>query len=218
MTIYKTRCSGGALRSSVLSFIIMLFVCVGLPATEPTEPTKAEEPTELTEAVEIGKDDIDVLIEKIICQKYPTLIKETLVDHMLDNGRQYLGRPYKFRNPRGEIMDCSNFVRYLYSMEGLTIPRTASQQAAFTTKIPLSEVQKGDLLFFKGRSLASSRVGHVGMVIEVNGDQVKMIHSSNRGVVIDDISMAYYKKRFIQAGRVAELQDSYASIRLIHAY
>jgi len=29
--------------------------------------------------------------------------------------------------------------------------------------------------------------------------------------------MNYYKRRFIQAGRVAELQDSYASIRLIHA-
>ncbi len=232
MDIYTTRWGGSVLRRSVLSLMILLFACAGLLATEPAESSapaeaaenvesaesaEAEEATELTEAEEIGKDDIDILIETIICQKYPTLIKETLVDHMLDNGRQYLGRPYKFRNPRGEIMDCSNFVRYLYSMEGLTIPRTASQQAAFTTKIPLSEVQKGDLLFFKGRSLASSRVGHVGMVIEVNGDQVKMIHSSNRGIVIDDISMNYYKRRFIQAGRVAELQDSYASIRLIHA-
>ncbi len=224
MIIDKTGCGRSLRCKFLLSMILLLFMWAGLLATEPTEPTgptEAAEPSEteeLSEAIELEKDDIDVLIESIIVQKYPLLIKETLVDHMLEFGRQYLGRPYKFRNPRGEIMDCSNFVRYLYSMEGLTIPRTASQQAAFTTKIPLSEVQKGDLLFFKGRSLASSRVGHVGMVIEVNGDQVKMIHSSNRGVVIDDISMAYYKKRFIQAGRVAELQDSYASIRLIHAY
>lgn len=199
---YKAK----ALRKFALSTLILLLVFAALMAPEPIRAT------------EIEKDDLDILIENIIRQNYPLLIRETLVDHMLDSGRQYLGRPYKFRNPKGEIMDCSNFVKYLYSIEGLTIPRTASQQAAFTTNIPLSEVQKGDLLFFKGSSLASNRVGHVGMVIEVNDGQIKMIHSSNRGIMIDDISMTYYKKRFIQAGRVAELQDSYASMRLIHSY
>ncbi len=201
-----TYCSYGlASCKSMVSILIMLFLFVGLTA-----------PGNL-KASEIPKDDLDSLIEEIIRQHYPLLIKEAVVERMLENGTQYLGRPYKFRNPKGEIMDCSNFVKYLYSMEGINLPRTSSQQADFTISISLAEVQKGDLLFFKGSSLASKRVGHVGMVIEAENGYIKMIHSSNRGVVIDDISMTYYSKRFIKAGRVPELHKNYASLKLIHS-
>jgi len=58
-------------------------------------------------------------------------------------------------------------------------------------------------LFFKGRDLRSSRIGHVAMVIKVSENSFKMIHSCSRGLIIDDFSeTTYYQQRFIKAKRL----------------
>jgi cell wall-associated NlpC family hydrolase len=77
-------------------------------------------------------------------------------------------------------MDCSGFVGYIYSLEGIKLPRTSRQMSSMTTRVPISQVQKGDLLFFSGTSASSRTVGHVSMVVDTTGGQIKMIHSSSR--------------------------------------
>ncbi|MCB5224266.1 MAG: CapA family protein [Candidatus Cloacimonadaceae bacterium] len=131
---------------------------------------------------------------------------------MVETSRQYLGRPYKFRNPQGNIMDCSGFVQYIYSLHGVSIPRTASTQYASCRSISLSEAQPGDLMFFRGTNLSSNKIGHVAMVVENNGNGLKMIHSSSRGVVIDDYyNSSHYLRRFLYAGRMPQLEAKYPS-------
>lgn len=156
---------------------------------------------------ELYEDEIDVLIASLMHKYQPLIIKEELVDRIIQHGRQYLGRPYKFRNPKGDIMDCSGFMGYIYSLEGIKLPRTSRQQSADCQTISLKDVRRGDLLFFRGTSAKSKVVGHVGMVIEVNGDKLKMLHSSRRGIVIDDYPSTYYSKRFLHAGRVLQLDN-----------
>ena len=69
-------------------------------------------------------------------------------------------------------------------------------------KIKLENVKVGDLLFFKTLR-NKKRISHVGMVVDVEGGEVKFIHaSSKRGVVISSMSDAYYKKAFRIAKRV----------------
>lgn len=129
---------------------------------------------------------------------------------MVETSRQYLGRPYKFRNPNGAIMDCSAFVQYIYALHDVSIPRTSRTQGASSRRIPLSEAQPGDLMFFRGTSRNSSVIGHVSMVVENNGNGLKMIHSSSRGVVIDDYySSPSYIRRFLYAGRMPQLEAKY---------
>jgi len=152
-------------------------------------------------------DEIDLLIEGLLRERYPMLMQEQVVDRIVEFGRGYLGRPYKFRNPKGDIMDCSGFMQYIYSMEGIKLPRTSRQQSAFCSRVPLSDVRKGDLLFFTGSSASSQTVGHVSMVIEANGNTIKMMHSSSRGIVIDEYPSKYYAKRFLHAGRVPQLDS-----------
>jgi len=130
---------------------------------------------------------------------------------VIENGRQYLGRPYKFRNPKGDIMDCSGFVGYIYSLEGVKLPRTSRQMSSMTARVPIAQVQKGDLLFFSGTSASSRTVGHVSMVVDTTGGQIKMIHSSSRGVVIDNYPTKYYAKRFMHAGRIPELNEMFTA-------
>ncbi len=129
---------------------------------------------------------------------------------MVETSRRYLGRPYQFRNPAGAIMDCSGFVQWIYALHDVSIPRTSREQGASSRRISLSEAQPGDLMFFRGTRGNSNVIGHVAMVVENNGQGLKMIHSSSRGVVIDDYySSPSYLRRFLYAGRMPQLEGKY---------
>lgn len=180
-----------------ISLLMLLFIFMGYLA-----PAYAQR-----NVIEASSDEIEALILNIIRERHPLLLKENLVERVIENGRQFLGRPYKFRNPKGDIMDCSGFVGYIYALEGVKLPRTSRQMSSMTIRVPISEVQVGDLLFFTGTSASSKTVGHVSMVIDTSGGQIRMMHSSRRGVVIDNYPSAYYGKRFMHAGRIPELNE-----------
>jgi cell wall-associated NlpC family hydrolase len=82
--------------------------------------------------------------------------------------------------------------------------------AEFGETVRLSDIQPGDLMFFKGSNVNSARVGHVAMVVEVTPDAIKFIHSStSRGVVIENFKTSkYFISRFIKAKRLDYGQGS----------
>jgi len=138
-----------------------------------------------------------------------------MVDSIIAWGKKYLGKPYRFKESPSTTLDCSGFICHIFKHFDIELPRSSASIAVETKKIPLSEVQRGDLLFFKGRSLSSSAVGHVSMVIEVEEDHIKMMHSCQRGIVIDDYPMKYYKDRFLHAGRISNFDKIQRSINTI---
>ena len=78
----------------------------------------------------------------------PNLIR-TVVDH----GQKLLGHRYRATGIAKWPLDCSGFVSYIYSLEGIKIPRSSGAIAVYANKI--KDPQPGDLLFFKGRKVAS---------------------------------------------------------------
>lgn len=122
-----------------------------------------------------------------------------------------LGKPY-IRGAIGPMaFDCSGLIKFGFSFIGMTLPRTAADMSTLGNLITPSDWSPGDLLFFTGRSLKSKakRIAHVGCVYKVDNGKVLMIHSSNQGVNIVDITNSeYYKKRFIGAKRVIELDST----------
>ncbi len=160
-----------------------------------------------------------LLLSLLVLSSLPQFIGASAIGHknytevtrsMVETSRQYLGRPYQFRNPQGAIMDCSGFVQWIYALHEVSIPRTSREQGASSRRIPLSEARPGDLMFFRGTRGGSNVIGHVGMVVENNGNGLKMIHSSSRGVVIDDYhSSPNYVRRFLYAGRMPQLEAKY---------
>ncbi|MDG0972956.1 MAG: CapA family protein [Crocinitomicaceae bacterium] len=128
-----------------------------------------------------------------------------MVDSVINIGKQFLGKPYRFRNSTTPTLDCSGFICHIYDHLDVKLSRSSASQALETRRIDFSEVEPGDLLFFKGRNASSNTVGHVSMVIEVNDAGLKMIHSCQRGVIIDDYPMTYYSERFLFAGRLKEI-------------
>ena len=135
-----------------------------------------------------------------------------IVDRVISSSKEHLGKPYKFRNEYGRVMDCGGFMSYVWSLHGVTLPHSSRDIAHQVDRVPLDKAEKGDLLFFKGRRKFLHRVGHVSMVIGREGGRIRMIHSCARGVVIDEYPVEYYSERFLFAGRIPGLpRDTRAS-------
>jgi cell wall-associated NlpC family hydrolase len=85
----------------------------------------------------------------------------------------------------------------------ILLPRSSHEMAAIGSPIDLKEAKKGDLIFFINRG--QKRINHVGMIVEVNGDEIKFIHSSTQsGVVISSLKESYYDRTFKQINRVIQ--------------
>lgn len=75
-----------------------------------------------------------------------------------------LGKPYLYGATGPDAFDCSGLAMMAYRAADLAIPRTAAAQWAFEKKIPASQVQPGDLVFFAGADGTPAAPGHVGIV------------------------------------------------------
>jgi cell wall-associated NlpC family hydrolase len=76
-----------------------------------------------------------------------------------------LGKPYQWGGTGPDAFDCSGLVMMAYRTAGINIARTSEQQWATEPKIPASQVQPGDLVFFAGADGTPAAPGHVGLVI-----------------------------------------------------
>ncbi|HOA83194.1 MAG TPA: LysM peptidoglycan-binding domain-containing protein [Thermodesulfovibrio thiophilus] len=147
-----------------------------------------------------AKVDINNKIEEIDSLKQnEDLSQLSMTDRLILFAKKMLHLPYRFGGNSFSGLDCSFFVKKVYSMVGVNLPRSAREQ--FTVGIPVSksELQPGDLVFFKTYARFPS---HVGIYI---GDNL-FIHASSRSkkITIDSLEAPYYISRFIGAKRIID--------------
>jgi peptidoglycan DL-endopeptidase CwlO len=63
-------------------------------------------------------------------------------------------------------------VMMAYRAAGIDIPRTSEEQWTFGPRVPESQVEPGDLVFFVGSDGTPTSPGHVGLVIG-NGQMIE---------------------------------------------
>jgi cell wall-associated NlpC family hydrolase len=63
--------------------------------------------------------------------------------------KDFLGTPYGFGDKEGERTDCSGFTQQVYRQFGVTLPRSAAEQAQMGENVQLDDLQIGDLLFYR---------------------------------------------------------------------
>jgi cell wall-associated NlpC family hydrolase len=78
---------------------------------------------------------------------------------------QQLGKPYLFGGTGPDAFDCSGLVMMAFRTAGINIERTSQAQWASEVRVPASQVQPGDLVFFAGADGTPTSPGHVGLVI-----------------------------------------------------
>lgn len=131
----------------------------------------------------------------------PTPKENYLALQMINNAMSFLGVRYSGGGTTKAGMDCSGMVTAVCNIFDMKLPRSSNEMAKVGTKLDTKEIQKGDLIFFKtnGRSM----INHVGMVIEVIGDEIKFVHSStSKGVIVSSTKEPYYNRTFAQANRI----------------
>ena len=99
---------------------------------------------------------------------------------------QQLGKPYLWGGTGPDAFDCSGLVMMAYRSAGIDIARTSEAQWATEQRVPASQVQPGDLVFFAGSDGTTTDPGHVALVIG-NG---KMIEAYATGFPIRVASYA----------------------------
>jgi cell wall-associated NlpC family hydrolase len=85
---------------------------------------------------------------------------------------QQLGKPYLWGGTGPDAFDCSGLVMMAYRAAGIDIPRVSQDQWKFGPRVPASQVQAGDLVFFAGADGTVTSPGHVGLVIG-NGQMIE---------------------------------------------
>lgn len=110
-----------------------------------------------------------------------------------------IGVDYKFGgNTPDQGLDCSGLIRYVFQQAtGLSLPRTAREQARVGQSVAIDKLQPGDLVFFNTRRFQFS---HVGLYV---GDN-RFIHAPSRGgsVEVVNLDQRYWQKAFNGARRV----------------
>lgn len=117
---------------------------------------------------------------------------------ILQEAAKYLGTPYKYGGSGPGGFDCSGFVKYVFGQLGLSLPRTASEQACEGVHVDKSDLKPGDLVFF---ICGGSNINHSG--IYTGGGQ--FIHSSSPssgGVIYSSLIDGYYLKTYAGARRI----------------
>ena len=92
------------------------------------------------------------------------------------------------------------FVGYPYVYGGSTLNRSASNQLDNGTPVSMSELQPGDLVLFKKSGTGSKRASHVG--IYIGGNQFVHASTSTVGVIVSNMSDAYYTSGFVGGRRL----------------
>jgi LysM repeat protein len=119
--------------------------------------------------------------------------------------KSFIGAPYRLGGETVRGLDCSAFVRKIYAIFDLELPRSAREQFKLGKDVARDELLPGDLVFFRTRRHAPYPT-HVGIYI---GDG-KFIHASSmrgNGVKIDSLSSEFFSRSYVGARRIMDLED-----------
>lgn len=129
-------------------------------------------------------------------------------ENIIKTSKRLMGVPYLWGGTSFKGVDCSGFTKTVYFLNGIILPRDASQQAMIGKTIDKSgdwgDLKPGDLLFFgEKRDDGSERVVHVALWLG-NGE---FIHASDKVRVSSVISTAtnydeFNAKRYLRAKRI----------------
>ena len=132
------------------------------------------------------------------------MISRERMEAIISSAHQLLGVPYLWGGMSAKGVDCSGLVRISAIMNGVLLPRNASQMIKCGIPVQLDQLQRGDLVFF-GTAASDEkpmRVTHVGIYL---GDN-HIIHSSHlvRINSLDPEAPDYYENahRLIAACRL----------------
>ena len=123
------------------------------------------------------------------------------VDGIVHMALGFQGVPYRLggEDPSGGF-DCSGLVRYVFEQYRVDLPRTVADQFRFGRRVPIDDVQAGDLLFF---STIGPGATHVGIALGAAGPG-EFVHAPGEGgaVRVEHFDSQYWRSRMVGVRRL----------------
>ena len=105
--------------------------------------------------------------------------------------RRQIGKPYRWGAAGPDSFDCSGLTLWAWRAGGRSLPHSSRAQYAATSRVPLSAIQPGDLVFY------GTPIHHMG--IYVGGGT--MVEASQTGTPVRYASI--YRRDMVGVGRVS---------------
>lgn len=110
---------------------------------------------------------------------------------------RFVGIPYRWGGENVvDGMDCSGFVRAVFNLCGVNIPRTSRDQFRAGEPVGKDGLRDGDLVFF---GPSEDKINHVGIYVGSG----RFVHAPRRGeeIKVSTVDENYFEKRFVGARR-----------------
>ena len=115
------------------------------------------------------------------------------VREITDLACSFAGTPYMWGGNTVKYFDCSGLAQFCYFMNGILLPRNASQQQRCGTPVTDGAYMPGDLLFFGSKK--PLKITHVAIYI----GQGRIVHSSQK---VKIMSLEEYGREVVAATRI----------------
>lgn len=184
-----------------LSYILLLLIIASCGSSKKTTLSTKERKISVA-AADNERRGTTRPVERPEEEPKPLDRNSTKADKVITTALTFSGVRYKFGGTTRKGMDCSGLLYISFGAHDVQLPRTSIHMAEEGKKIRIKDVEKGDLLFFKTQKRAK-RINHVGMVVNVDGDEIKFIHSStSRGVTVSSLREGFWNSAFVKATRI----------------
>ncbi|AUW93351.1 MAG: LysM peptidoglycan-binding domain-containing protein [Sulfobacillus thermotolerans] len=124
---------------------------------------------------------------------------------IVQTAERYLGVPYVWGGASPATgFDCSGLVQYVFQQNGIPMPRTSWAQYDYVTKIPESQLQPGDLVFFSTDGPGASHVGiYIGSDPSLGYSQAFIeAPAPGQTVMVSNLDAPFYVDHYYGAGFV----------------
>lgn len=127
--------------------------------------------------------------------------KKNIREELVEMAASYLNTPYLWGGKSPFGIDCSGFSQMVYKINGIRIPRDASQQVNLgSSRNFIDEAEPGDLAFFDNEE---GKVIHVGIVLAGrtiihSSGQVRIDNLDHQGIYNQGLKAYTHKLRVIQ--------------------
>lgn len=173
-----------------ITIVIALFIStLAAQAQTKTSPSASDDK---------NSDDQESLAKDYLSQIMGVAMSATSNMKLFHFVYDWIGTPYRFGGDSRKGIDCSAFTKELYSdVFNMDIQRNSRDIFSMVSPVKRDDLKEGDLVFFK---IHSRRISHVGIYLGNN----RFAHASSRGVAINSLDDAYYKRYFYRGGRMLE--------------
>jgi len=124
---------------------------------------------------------------------------------VVDFAKTLIGTPYRYASIDPKVgFDCSGFITYVFNHFNVIVPRSSIDFTNVGKPISLPDAKPGDLILFTGTDSTEKFVGHMGLVVTNQNNQLEFIHSTSGkkyGVTITPFN-DYYHSRYMKTIRI----------------